>query len=74
MATQTTLLTYEVDQPALAGQAASYVDRVLRGANPADLPIQSPSRYKLTVDQRIARELRVSLPPAILVQADEIID
>ena len=55
-------------------RAADYVDRIFRGAKPADLPMEQPSRFELVVNRAAARRLGVEFPPNILLQADRVID
>lgn len=68
------LMAYSVDQIAQWRSAALYVDRILRGEKPADLPVQAPTRYSLTINLRTARALHLTLPPAVLAKADELIE
>jgi putative ABC transport system substrate-binding protein len=65
------LVSYGIDQVDVWRQAALYVDRVLRGANPADLPVQAPTRYETAVNLKTAKALGLTVPPGLLVAADE---
>ncbi|WOH48218.1 ABC transporter substrate-binding protein [Bradyrhizobium sp. sBnM-33] len=68
------LMSYGVKIEKIFAGAASYVDRILRGANPAELPVQAPTEFELVVNQKAARQLGLQLPPALLVHADEVIE
>jgi putative tryptophan/tyrosine transport system substrate-binding protein len=68
------LVTYGVDTLDLFRRAASYVDRVLKGAKPADLPVQVPTKFVMVVNVKTATSLGLSIPPALLVRADEVIE
>jgi putative ABC transport system substrate-binding protein len=67
------LLSYGPSLRDLARRAAGYVDRILRGEKPANLPVEQPTRFELVVNLRAAQSLRVTLPPAILLRADEVL-
>jgi putative ABC transport system substrate-binding protein len=68
------LISYFYDPVDAHAQAASYVDRILKGANPADLPIQQPTKYSLIINLKTAKALGLSVPPAVLAAADEVIE
>jgi putative tryptophan/tyrosine transport system substrate-binding protein len=68
------LLSYSPDRIDLFRRAASYVDRILRGEKPADLPVQQPTKYQLTVNLKTAKALGLDVPPQLLALADEVIE
>ncbi|MFO1080889.1 MAG: ABC transporter substrate-binding protein [Reyranellaceae bacterium] len=68
------LLSYGPDRIDLFGRAASYVDRILRGASPADLPVEQPTQYDLVVNQAAARAIGLVVPPVVLERASRIVD
>jgi putative ABC transport system substrate-binding protein len=68
------LMSYGEDLPDTYRRAAGYVDKILRGANPADLPVQQATTFKLTVNLKNAKALGITIPPSIMVRADEVIE
>jgi putative tryptophan/tyrosine transport system substrate-binding protein len=67
------LMSYQFDIVDTTAQAASYVDRILKGAKPGDLPVQYPTKYQLVISLKTAKVLGLSIPEALLAIADEVI-
>jgi len=67
------LLDYGVDLTSLWGRAAVYVDSILKGAKPADLPVEEPARYRLIVNLKSAKALGLTMPQSLLLRADQVI-
>jgi putative ABC transport system substrate-binding protein len=68
------LMSYGTDPVDIFRLSASYVDRILRGSNPAQLPVQTPTKYETVVNLKSAKAIGLEVPPSLLVRADEVID
>jgi putative ABC transport system substrate-binding protein len=67
-------MSYGPDFPDYFRKAAGYADKILRGAKPADLPVEQPTRFKLKINLKTAKALGLTIPPSLLVTADELVE
>jgi putative ABC transport system substrate-binding protein len=68
------LISYDVDRVDLFRRTATYVDRILRGAKPGDLPVQFPTKHEMVVNLKTAKALGLTVPQSILLRADEVVE
>jgi putative ABC transport system substrate-binding protein len=67
-------MSYGTDAAEQFGQTAIYIDRIFRGANPGELPVQAPTQFRLVINLKAAEGLGPNVPPSLLVRAEEVIE
>lgn len=67
------LISYSADDPALFRRAAVYVDKILRGANPSEMPVEQPTKFEIVINLKTAKQIGVTIPPNVLARADKVV-
>jgi len=68
------LMAYDANQAAIRRRVGSYVDRIFKGANPGDLPVEQPTKFDLLINLKTAKALGLTIPQSLLMRADEVIE